>query len=115
MTKARPLAGIRTWHAKDGHTGIGALGGVPYTYRQLDGRTPPSPPAEVYRVETFIEAKALIAIQGKVHYVPGPKLQAFFEGWDRQRETVTDIRPLTYSEAVAEISAFRASAEKGSE
>jgi hypothetical protein len=64
---------------------------VPYTYRHLDGRTPPTPPADVYRVETFIEFTR-VAIHGNVHYVPGLKLDEFFFVWGEQRgEVVIDV------------------------
>lgn len=107
MTK--PFAQVRRWRAKDAHTGIDIDHGVPYTYRHLDGRTPPPPRAEVYRIETFIPFDTL---HGNIHYVPGRKLDAFFAGWDQVAETVIDVRPLTVAEALAELTAFRADHEQ---
>jgi hypothetical protein len=110
--RVRPFSEIRKWRAKDQHTGIGVLGGVPYTYRHLAGRIPPTSQAEVYRVETFIEFTAPTAIHGNVYYVPGQQIDAFFGLWGEDAETVIDIRPLTMNEALAEIQAFHESAQK---
>jgi hypothetical protein len=66
-----------------------------------------------YRVETLIEFTR-VAIDGNVHYVPGSKLDEFLCVWGEQcGEVVIDVRPLTMAEALAELSAFRTTVEKG--
>jgi hypothetical protein len=107
-----PFALIVPWRAKDKHTGIGKDRGIPYTYGHVDGRDAPAPRAEIYRVETVITFADPTPLHRNVHYVPGAKLDEFFDGWDDHAETVIDVRPLTLGEARAELSAFREAAER---
>jgi hypothetical protein len=106
-----PFALVARWRAKDQHTGIDKDRGIPYTYEHIDGRAEPAPRAEVYRVESFIPYGEPTPLHRNVHYVPGPELDAFFDGWGEHGETVIDVRPLTIIEARAELAAFRAAAE----
>ena len=101
---------VRTWRAKDRHTGVGKDRGIPYTYKHHADRRPPSSRAEIYRIETFIPFVAPTPIHVNVHYVPGAKLDRFFDRWDEHAETVTDIRPMTFADAIAEIDRFKADA-----
>jgi hypothetical protein len=110
MKARQPFAAVKKWRASGKHTGIGKTDGIPCLYRHLPGRTCPSPRAEVYRVETFLPFTD-IALHGNVHFVPGSKLDAFFDSWGEYAETLLDVRPMTTAEALAEIAAYRAAAE----
>ena len=110
---AKAFTRVKHWRAKDEHTGIAKDGNVPYTYRHLPGRRPPTVRADVYRVETFINFVAPTPIHSNCHYVPGSQVDLFFEGWGEHGETLIDIRPMTMAEALAELEAFRSTAEKG--
>jgi hypothetical protein len=105
------FAPIKVWRARDQHTGIGKSRGVPYTYRHVPSRLEPPPKAEVYRIETFIPFAAPTPVHNNVHYVPGDQLDDFFFDWGQHAETVIDIRPLTTADALAELHAFRQTAE----
>jgi hypothetical protein len=106
------FATVRAWRAEDQHTGIAKDRGVPYTYQHQVTQDFPAPKAEVYRVETFIPFGEPTPIHRNVHYVPGERVDAFFDAWDQHWETVIDIRPLTVAEALSEMQAFREAASK---
>jgi len=66
--------------------------------------------ADVYRVETFIPFSQPTPLHRDVYYVPGERLDAFFEGWGEHATTVVDIRQLTLAAALAELEQFRQAA-----
>ncbi len=78
-----PLALVRTWRARDCHTGIGRGQGIPYTYRHVEAT--PEAAAEVYRIETFIPFTDR-PIHRNEHYVPAAKLDSFFDLWGARRD-----------------------------
>jgi hypothetical protein len=102
-----PLALVRTWRARDCHTGIGRGQGIPYTYRHVEAT--PEAAAEVYRIETIIPFADRL-IHRNVHYVPAAKLDSFFDLWEHA-ETIVEIRQLTMTAALEELRAFRTEAE----
>jgi hypothetical protein len=110
-TPVAQLRAISKWRAADKHTGIDNDRGVPYTYQHIDGRAWPRPRADVYRIETYIPFAAPRPLHRDVYYVPGAKLDRFFDHWDEHATTIIDIRPLTIDEAIEELSSFREEAE----
>lgn len=98
----------RPWRAADEHTGIGVVDGIPYTYQHLAGRQLPIPAkAEYYRVEGVTLYEAPTPFHMNVYYVPGDRLDQFFDSWGEHAENVIDVRPLTHAEVRAELDAFR--------
>lgn len=109
MWPPNPMAQVKTWRARDRHTGIGKSGRAPYTYQHVDA--PPERRADVYRIETFVPFRRPIPLHRNVYYVPAADLDRFFDGWDQHAETVVDIRPLMAAEAIDELRSFRLKAE----
>ena len=107
--RAAPFTGVKTWRARDRHTGIGKDAGVPYTYQHVDA--PPEAGAAVYRVETYIPFAKPTPLHRDVYYVPSRKLDEFFRGWGEHATILVDVRPLTVAEALEELRAFRSTAE----
>ena len=100
-----PFADVKKWRAADKHTGIDKFDGHVYTYEHIPDVLEPR--AEVYRIETYIPFAAPTPVHRDVCYVPGDKLDEFFNGWEEVAQTVVDVRPLSLTSALAEITAFR--------
>jgi hypothetical protein len=96
---------VRPWRAPDGHTGVGIVGGVPYTYNHA-GHVPVAR-AAVYRVECYADYAPPAPAHRNVYYVPGTGLNEFLADWLHTGEIVVDIRPLTRAQADEEVRAFR--------
>jgi hypothetical protein len=103
-----PFRHVRAWRAADKHTGIAKARGIPYTYEHVPSAL--TPLADVYRIETFIPFVPPTPIHRNVHYVPGDRLDVFFDNWDEHAETVVDIRPLSLATALADLEQFRQAA-----
>lgn len=111
MADARraPFVAVKKWRARDRHTGIGKLAGVPYTYEHVEGA--PKGGAAIYRVETYIPFTKPTPLHRDVYYVPARMLDSFFKGWGDHATILVDVRPLTVAAALDELSAFRSAAE----
>jgi hypothetical protein len=103
-----PFVAVKKWRARDRHTGIGKLAGVPYTYEHVGGA--PKGGAAIYRVETYLPFTKPTPLHRDVYYVPARKIDSFFEGWGEHATILVDVRPLTVAEALGELRAFRSAA-----
>ena len=91
---------------QDDHTGVGASGGIPYTYEHVDSR--PDRADDVYRVTTVIDF-AHRPMHRNRYYLPAPLLNAYLRpSRTNLAEEIVDIRPMSFEAARAEMDDYRA-------
>lgn len=109
MTKEQEfLQSVAEWRGKDKHTGIGVVPShpysIPYTYEHLPNRDDIETRELIYRIEAYTQFCEPTPYHRNVYYCLGAQLDEFMVDHAQVAEIILDIRPISLSDVIKELS-----------